>query len=172
MNFIIYNRTSGQQDYFILDDPSATYDIGGGTLVWDEVADGDAINELSISYTNAQLLENIGKFTRETSPSLHLLQGGFIAGHVAAVEAAYDKVIKLWALKYELDARSLLTAVNSAVIATYASFPMNKVRWEQKKNVKAKGRLWDIIKLNQSYTVAQMIELWDAADANWDETED
>jgi len=46
------------------------------------------------------------------------------------------------------------------------------VRWEQKKNVKAKGRIWDIIKAEMSYTNAQMIELWNAAESNWDESED
>lgn len=170
--FIIYNKASGEQAYYTLDDASGTYDINDGTLVWDELADGNAINENGTAYTDTQLINNIGKFTRQASPSLHLLQGSYIAGHVAAVEAAYDKVIKTWMLKFELNDRSLLTSINTAVLATYTSFPLNKVRWEQKKNVKAKGRIWDIIKAELSYTNAQMIELWDAAEANWDESED
>jgi hypothetical protein len=170
--FIIYNKASGEQAYYTLDDVSGTYDINDGTLVWDEIADGNAINDIGAAYNDLQLVDNIGKFTRQTSPSLHLLQGGYIAGHVAAVEAAYDKVIKTFALKFELEDRSLLTSIGSAVTATYAAHPLNKVRWEQKKNVKAKGRIWDIIKAELSYTNAQMIELWDAAEANWDESED
>lgn len=170
--FIIYNKASGEQVYSMLYDEAGSYDMSGGTLVWDELVDGNAINENGTSYTDTQLINNIGKFTRQTSPSLHLLQGGYIAGHVAAVEAAYNKVINTWVLKFELDARTLLTSINTAVLATYTSFPLNKVRWEQKKNVKAKGRIWDIIKAELSYTNAQMIELWDAAETNWNESED
>lgn len=166
---IIVNKVSGQQVVYVIEE-SGSYTLGSDTLVWDELVDGEAINDVGTPWTDAEIQANIGKFTRQTSPSLHLLSGSYITGHLAAIEAAYDKIIRTWQLKFELHDRSLLTTIDSAVTATYAASPMNKVRWENKKNVKARGNIWDIIKTEMSYTDAQMISLWDAAEL-WDEVE-
>ncbi len=166
---IIVNKVSGEQVVYVLEE-SGSYTLGSDTLVWDELVDGEAINASAVAWTDAQIQANIGKFTRETSPSLHLASGSYITGHLAAIEAAYNKIIKLWQLKFELDNQSLLTSIDAAIVATYATTPLNEIRWEQKKNVKARGQIWDIIKDELTYTDAQMIALWDAADA-WDESE-
>lgn len=166
---IIVNKVSGEQVVYVIEE-SGSYTLGSDTLVWDELVDGNAIDENGTAWTDAQIQANIGRFTRQTSPSLHLLSGGYIAGHLAAVESSYDKIIKVWQLKFELNARALLTGVDSAIAATYATAPLNEIRWEQKKNIKAKGQLWDIIQDELSYTTTQMIELWDEASL-WDEGE-
>lgn len=161
--YVIYNYASGMQEYTVIEDTGSVPTPPGGSIVWNELIDGDAIDETAASYSNATLINNIGKFTRETSPSLHLLLGGYITGHLAAVEASYDKIIETWKLKFELDERAVLTAVNSDITATYGATPFNKIRWEQKKYVRSKGVLWDLIKAELTYTEAQMIELWDEA---------
>ena len=161
--FIIYNKTSGEQVYSILDDNTGSYNMYGGTLVWDEPVDGDAINESATPWTDQQLIANIGRFTRQTSPSLHLLSGGYIAGHLAAVESTYKKTIETWQLKFELHARALLSTCDSAITATYATDPLNKIRWEQKKYIDYNGAISDLIKTELSYTTTQMIELFDKA---------
>ena len=56
-----------------------------------------------------------------------------------AVEDSYDKIIETWKLKFELDARALLTAVNTDITGTYATTPFNKIRWEQKNMYDQKG---------------------------------
>ena len=159
--FIIYNKASGEQSYFVLEDEGGSYDIGSGALVWDELADGNAINESATPWTDQQLLANIGRFTRETSPSLYLQSGGYITGHLAAVESSYKKIIETWQLKYELNARALLDDCDTAISATYVSDPLNKIRWEQKKLIDYGGVISDIIKTELSYTTTQMIELFD-----------
>ena len=161
--FIIYNKASGEQSYFMLEDENGSYDIGSGALVWDELVDGDAINESTTPWTDQQLIANIGRFTRQTSPSLHLLSGGYIAGHLAAVESTYKKTIETWKLKFELNARGLLSTCDSSITATYATDPLNKIRWEQKKYIDYNGAISDLIKTELSYTTTQMIELFDEA---------
>lgn len=163
---IIVNKVSGEQVVYVLEE-SGSYTLGSDTLVWDELVDGNAIDENGTAWTDAQIQANIGRFTRETTPSLHLLSGGYIAGHLAAVEASYAKVIEVWQLKFELNARALLTAVNTDITGTYTATPINKIRWEQKRYVAAKGVLWDLIQAELSYTTTQMIELWDEASL-WD----
>ena len=159
--YVIYNYASGMQEYTVIQDTGSVPTPPGGSIVWNELIDGDAIDENSVAYTNQQLINNIGKFTRETSPSLHLLLGGYIAGHLQAVEDSYDKIIETWKLKFELNARGLLTAVNTDIESTYTATPFNKIRWEQKKYVRSKGVLWGLIKAELAYTEAQMIDLWD-----------
>lgn len=163
---IVVNKASGEQVVYVLEE-SGSYTLGSDTLVWDELVDGNAIDENGTAWTDAQIQANIGRFTRQTSPSLHLLSGGYIAGHLAAVEASYAKVIEVWQLKFELNARALLTAVNTDITGTYTATPINKIRWEQKRYVAAKGVLWDLIKAELAYTTTQMIELWDEASL-WD----
>jgi hypothetical protein len=163
---IIVNKVSGEQVVYVLSE-TGSYTLGSDTLVWDELADGEAIDENAVAWTDAQIQANIGRFTRETSPSLHLLSGGYIAGHLAAVEASYAKVIEVWQLKFELDARALLDDVDAAVIATYATVPINEIRWEQKRYIASKGVLWDVIQDELAYTNTQMIELWDESSL-WD----
>jgi len=163
---IVVNKASGEQVVYVLEE-SGSYTLGSDTLVWDELVDGNAIDENGTAWTDAQIQANIGRFTRQTSPSLHLLSGGYIAGHLAAVEASYAKVIEVWQLKFELNARALLTAVNTDITGTYTATPINKIRWEQKRYVAAKGVLWDLIQAELSYTTTQMIELWDESSL-WD----
>lgn len=167
---IIVNRASGEQMVYVLSESGSYTLFAGDTLVWDELVDGNAIDENGTEWNDLTIQANIGRFTRETSPSLHLLSGSYIAGHLAAIESAYSKVIRTWQLKFELHDRSLLSTVDSAVTATYGATPLNKLRWEQKKNVKAKGTLWSLIKTTLSYSEAQMVSLWDAAEL-WDEGE-
>lgn len=103
---IIVNKVSGQQVVYVIEE-SGSYTLGSDTLVWDELVDGEAINDVGAPWTDAEIQANIGKFTRQTSPSLHLLSGSYITGHLAAIEAAYDKIIRTWQLKFELHDRSL-----------------------------------------------------------------
>ena len=165
--YVIYNHSSGLQEYAVIEETGSVPTPPGGSIVWNELIDGDAIDENSASYSNQTLINNIGKFTRQTSPSLHLLIGSYITGHLTAVENNYNKIIEVWQLKFELDALGLLTQVNTDITGTYGTTPFNKIRWEQKKLVKAKGVLWDLIKAELSYTTAQMITLWDDASL-WD----
>ena len=88
------------------------------------------------------------------------MSGSYIAGHLAAIESAYSKVIRTWQLKFELHDRSLLSTVG-AVTATYGATLLNKLRWEQKRMLKER----DIMvsdKTTPSYSEAQMVSLWDA----------
>jgi hypothetical protein len=166
---VIVNKSTGEQLLYEIGE-GGSYTLGSDTLVWDEDIDGNAINELGDPWTDAQLRANVGRFTRETSPSLHLLSGGYITGHLAAIEDRYERVIEVWQLKFELNAIAQLTAIDAAVTATYATVPLNEIRWEQKKFVISKGHIWDIIQDEFSYTNTQMIEFWDECGL-WDADE-
>ena len=62
--YVIYNYASGMQEYTVIQETGNVPTPTGGSIVWNELIDGDAIDENSVAYTNQQLINNIGKSLR------------------------------------------------------------------------------------------------------------
>lgn len=161
--WLIYNHNTGQQ-YALKIDPSGAYD-GDGAIVWDERIDGAVINDLGNPISDSTIGQQVGKWERRTSPSLHLYQ---LATVMPAHQAAYENslignYVDMWAVKMKLQDMSELTAVGTAVAATYGTFPRNQIAWEGKHSHVIGGVISDIIQTHLGYTWSQMVAFYESA---------
>lgn len=161
--WLIYNHSTGQQ-FALKIDPSGSYD-GSGAIVWDERIDGAVINDLGNPISDSTIMQQVGKWERRTSPSLHLYQlASVIPAHQSAYESSLiGQYVDTWAVKMKLQDILQLTAVNTAVAATYSEFPRNQIAWEQKYKHVIGGVISDIIQTELGYTWSQMVTFYESA---------
>ena len=85
----------------------------------------------------------------------------FIPNHETWVLNNYRKVIPVWELKATLHSNNELTAVNTAIEATYLATPLNKVRWEEREMIPFGGILYDLIYNATTRSHSYFHELWE-----------
>lgn len=173
---VIINRASGLQEGLLMD-TSGTYSIDQGDLViWDERSNGtitENIDEIDVPIDDNTFFAHIGKMELVITPKLSIFfNETYIAGHFEALISNYHKEVQAWTIKFWLSTFNIvatlaLDVVNTAIEATYATVPLNKILWMEKETLKWGGAIWQIIKDETGKTNSELHEIWETAEQTY-----
>lgn len=173
-HLVLFNRPDGKQDYiFIANGMSPIYSLPPGSVVlWNTITMGpprftddaafinDGVYEyIYMSDALSILMDQIGMWVIEYGPNSRGQPGtvpfingyvrnsfNYVPAHKQWMVDNYRGVVEVWAFKFWLYQTSvtIFNDVDAAVKATYATEPLNKVRWEQKEYMSYSGVIFDI----------------------------
>ncbi len=170
-NIILYNTADGKQEAVGF---SVSYTVPpGASIVWNTVTHGpirfveeallenDGIYQYEtpsdgnsiISWQVGMWVKRHGTDARGNPVAVPYIGGyitdsfNYIPSHWQWLLDHHRKTVSLYALKgwlYQMPG-SIYADVNSAIEATYATTPLNKIRWEQKEFVPFGGVIFNIV---------------------------
>jgi len=167
---VVINRASGQQQVFMTSITGYYQVFPGDKVLWDERLHGNiyaldiALNELYEIIYSQEMYDYEGRMFKlflNGRPYLHW-EWDFIPAHAAWLYANWKKTIEVWKMKVYLSIvyPTEYATINSTIEATYATTPLNKVRWEEKEFMTWGGVIHDFIQAGIGLTDFQMYELY------------
>jgi hypothetical protein len=148
------------------------YQVHAGDIVlWDERLNGrvyawdTAFEETYEIEYSQEMYDYTGRifklYENGTRPYLHW-EFDFLPAYAAWLYANFKGAIEVWKMKFYLHQLypTEYAAIIATIEATYATTPLNKIRWEQKELMTFGGILHNIIQDELGFTDFEMYELY------------